>query len=75
MMAREYGGQLIQTQLTQYSRLQMSGGVFNTWVTEGDGIRQAAASRWGVYDTSGPNAEIQARQFRNLTDEFVQRCP
>jgi chromosome partitioning protein len=75
MMAREYAEQLIQTQLTQYTRLKMSGGVFDTWVTEGDGVRQAAAARWGVYDMTGANAQQQALQFRRLTEEFMKKCP
>jgi len=75
MMAREYGGELIQSQAPQYARLSMSGGVFTNYVTEGDGIRQAAASRVSVYDIAGPIAAQQATQFLSVTQEFLARCP
>ncbi|MGH7436534.1 MAG: ParA family protein [Polyangiaceae bacterium] len=75
MMAREYDGGLKATERTQYSRLKRSGGIFENYVTEGDGLRQAAAARCPVYDVSGANAEKQAHHFREVTREFLARCP
>lgn len=75
MMAREWGGILKATERTQYRRLSMSGGIFKHYVTEGDGLRQAAASRCPVYGINGANAEKQAGQFREVTEEFLQKCP
>jgi chromosome partitioning protein len=75
MMAREWGGILISSMRPQYRRLAATGGVFENYVTEGDGLRQAAASRAPVYNTEGPNADRQKAQFRAITQEFMQRCP
>jgi len=75
MMAREYAEALKQTEQVEYNRLRRTGGVFTTYVTEGDGLRQAAAERVPVYFVSGANADKQSEQFRTLTGEFIQRCP
>ena len=75
MMAREYAEALKQTEQTEYNRLRRLGGVFENYVTEGDGLRQAAADRIPVYDVQLLNAEKQAEQFRELVDEFVGACP
>ncbi len=75
MMAREYSGTLKQTEQSEYNRLRKAGRIFENYVTEGDGLRQAAAARSSVFDISGANAEKQAQQFRDLTEEFVQECP
>ena len=75
MMAREWGGILKQTERTEFRRLQQAGPVFDNYVTEGDGLRQAAAARTDVYQIGGSNAEKQADQFRDLTIEFLQKCP
>lgn len=75
MMAREWGGSLKQSEQTEYNRLRRTGGVFKTYVTEGDGIRQAAAARVPVYDIALANAEKQSDQFKDLTSEFLGRCP
>jgi chromosome partitioning protein len=75
MMAREWGGMLIASQRSQFRRLDMSGGVFKNYVTEGDGIRNAAAERCSVYQIVGANAERQAQQFRAITKEFLTQCP
>lgn len=75
MMAREWGGILISTMRSQYRRLQLAGGIFENYVTEGDGLRQAAADRCSVYNIQGLNAERQASQFRAVTQEFLSRCP
>ena len=75
MMAREWGGILKQTERTQYRRLQLSGGIFDNYVTEGDGLRLAAEARNDVYQIGGANAEKQAEQFRAVTNEFLQKCP
>jgi chromosome partitioning protein len=75
MMAREYGGTPKQTEQLEYNRLRRAGRIFQNYVTEGDGLRQAAANRVPVYDVSGVNANKQAQQFRALTQEFIQECP
>jgi chromosome partitioning protein len=75
MMAREWGGMLKATERAEYRRLTRAGGVFENYVTEGDGLRQAAANRNPVYNVKGANAERQAQQFRALTTEFIARCP
>lgn len=74
MMAREWGETLKQTEQTEYNRLRRTGGVFDNYVTEGDGLRQAAARRIPVYDVTGANADKQSDQFRALTDEFMGVC-
>lgn len=74
--AREYGpGILIQTERTERRRLSRTGPVFDTFVTEGDGLRRAALDRCSVFDISGSNAEKQAEQLRSLTKELIQQCP
>ena len=75
MMAREWGGGLKQTEQTEYNRLRRTGGVFENYVTEGDGLRQAAAGRMPVYDVTGANADKQSDQFIALTKEFLAQCP
>lgn len=75
MMAREYDSSLKQTEQSEYNRLSIAGPVFENYVTEGDGLRQAAAARVPVYDIGGANAAKQSMQFQNLTTEFVQVCP
>lgn len=74
MMAREWGGMLKSTERVEYRRLQMSSGIFENYVTEGDGLRQAAAARCPVFDINGANAEKQTGQFIALTQEFITRC-
>ncbi len=74
MMTREWGGDLKQTEQLEYNRLRRTGGVFENYVTEGDGLRQAAASREPVYDVGGANANKQADHFRRLTEEFLGVC-
>jgi len=75
MMAREWGGILKATERAEYRRLERVGGIFEFYVTEGDGLRQAAANRNPVYNVQGANAERQSHQFRQLTEEFTRRCP
>lgn len=75
MMAREYGGTLKQTEQSEYNRLKKSGQMFKSYVTEGDGLRQAAAGRVPVYEIAGSNANKQSQQFQDLTVEFSQECP
>lgn len=75
MMAREYNQGLKLSEQVEYNRLRRTGGVFDTYVTEGDGLRQAAAGRIPVYYVGGSNAEKQAAQFRTLTNEFLIKCP
>jgi chromosome partitioning protein len=75
MMAREWGGDLKQTERVEYNRLKRTGGVFESYVTEGDGLRQAAAARTPVFGIGGANADKQAKQLRDVTNEFLQKCP
>ena len=75
MMAREYGGGLKYSESIEFNRLRRTGGIFDAYVTEGDGLRLAAAERAPVYDVGGANAEKQSAQFRRLTEEFLARCP
>ena len=75
MMAREYDSSLKQTEQSEYNRLSIAGPVFENYVTEGDGLRQAAAARVSVFDISGANANKQSLQFKNLTSEFLRVCP
>ena len=72
---REWGGILKQTERTEYRRIGRLGPIFDTYVTEGDGLRQAARDRCPVFDVSGLNADKQADQLRRLTKEFIKRCP
>jgi chromosome partitioning protein len=66
---------LKQSEYLEYNRLRRTGSIFDTYVTEGDGLRPAAAARVPVFDISGANAQRQADQFRRLTEEFLQKCP
>ncbi len=74
MMTREWGGDLKQTEYLERNRLQRTGSVFETYVTEGDGLRRALLEREPVYDVGGNNADKQADQFRSLTREFLESC-
>lgn len=74
--AREYGpGTLKRTERTEYRRVSRTGPILETFVTEGDGLRQAALDRCPVFDVRGQNAEKQSKQLRQLAEEFVTRCP
>lgn len=75
MMAREWGGSLKKSEWAEFRRLQRAGGIFENYVTEGDGLRQAARDRVPVFKIDGANAEKQSSQFRALTTEFITRCP
>lgn len=75
MMAREWGGDLKRTEYLERNRLRRTGSVFETYVTEGDGLRRALLDREPVYDVGGNNANKQAHQFRRLTREFLEKCP
>ncbi len=75
MMTREWGGILKRTERTEYNRLNRTGSIFESYITEGDGLRQAAADRVPVYNLTGANAERQAALFRQMTEEFIARCP
>ena len=74
MMTREWGSELKRTEDLEYNRLRRTGGVFENYVTEGDGLRQALLERRPVYDVSGNNANRQADQLRRLTQEFLGIC-
>jgi chromosome partitioning protein len=75
MMAREYAQTLKQTEQSEYNRLRRAGRIFESYVTEGDGLRQAAAARVPVFEISGANATKQSGQFRDMTIEFAKECP
>ena len=72
MMCREWGEELKLSERTIFRRLRLTTGILNTYVTEGDGIRQAAARRITVYDVDGANARKQSEQFQRLIDEILQ---
>lgn len=74
MMAREYAEELKQSEQYEYNRLRQAGDIFESYVTEGDGLRVAAAERVSVYDVQMNNAYKQASQFRSLTAEFMRTC-
>lgn len=74
MMAREYGGQLKQSEELEFNRLKKSGSMFSEYVTEGDGLRIAAAQRVPVYNVNIANAQKQSNHFRDLTSEFIRVC-
>ncbi|SDF20484.1 ParA family protein [Phytopseudomonas seleniipraecipitans] len=74
MMAREYAEDLKQSEQLEYNRLQRAGNMFKNYITEGDGLRVAAANRQPVYDVTSNNAVKQADQFRSLTKEFLRVC-
>ena len=72
MMCREYGGGLKYSEQLIFNRLKRTTGILDTYVTEGDGIRQAAANGTTVYDTDGANARKQAEQYMRFIDEIMQ---
>lgn len=74
MMAREWGGELKYTESIEHNRLGRAGGIFENYVTEGDGLRRALLEHCPVYDVNVSNAEKQSGQFRRLTEEFVRKC-
>jgi chromosome partitioning protein len=75
MMAREYAEDLKQSEQLEYNRLRRSGEIFSNYVTEGDGLRVAAANRQPVYEVPLANAYKQSEQFQALTIEFMRVCP
>lgn len=56
-----------------YNRLMRTTGIFDTYVTEGDGIRWAAEQGCSVYDITGANAEKQAEQFQEVVQELLSK--
>ena len=72
MMCREYGGGLKYSEQIIFNRLKRTTGILDTYVTEGDGIRQAAANGTTVYDTDGINARKQSEQYKRLIDEILK---
>ena len=73
MMCREWGGSLKYSEGLVYNRLLRSSDIFESYVTEGDGLRRAAQNFRPVYDLSMPNAVKQADQFRAVTEELLGR--
>ena len=74
MMAREYDGALIHSEDVARNRLRLTGGVFDTYVTEGDGLRKALLREEPVYVVKSNNSDKQSLQFRALTQEFIEKC-
>lgn len=72
--AREWGGSLKWSEMAEYRRVARQGGVFEAYVTEGDGLRRAAHNRCPVFDIGGQNADKQSGQLRTITEEFIERC-
>ena len=75
MKAREWGGSLKWSENLERDRMARTGGVFDNYITEGDGLRRALLDRCPVYEVGGSNADRQANQFRQLTLEFLEKCP
>jgi chromosome partitioning protein len=75
MMAREYRGDLKDTESTERRRLRGIGTMFTNYVTEGDGIRRAAQNRTSVRNIGIANARKQAEQLKLITSEFLVKCP
>lgn len=75
MMCREWGEALKGSEQIEFNRLRQTGRMYKNYVTEGDGLRQAAAQRIPVYDIGIANAVKQSGQFKNLTAEFLVECP
>lgn len=71
MMCREYGGSLKYSENLVYNRLRRTSHIFRSYVTEGDGIRQAAQNFVPVYDLTMANALKQGEQFHEVTSELV----
>jgi chromosome partitioning protein len=70
MMCREYVG-LKYSELSIYNRLKRTTGIFKNYITEGDGLRQAAQNGTLVYDVSSQNAQKQSDQFKNFVLELI----
>ena len=75
MMCREYGLSLKYSEQLIYNRLQQTTGIFNNYVTEGDGLRLAAQEQCAVYDISGANADRQSLQYRSMINELISKIP
>lgn len=75
MMAREYAGVLKESEQLEYNRLRRTGGIFENYITEGDGLRRAAAQRVPVFNIDGNNAAKQSQQFKDVIEEFRVACP
>jgi len=73
MMCREWGNALKYSEQITYNRLVRTTGIFDSYVTEGDGIRWAAQQGCSVYDISGANAEKQAEQFQEVVRELLSK--
>lgn len=71
MMCREYGGSLKYSENLVYNRLRRTSRIFRSYVTEGDGLRQAAQNFVPVYDLTMANALKQGEQFHEVTSELV----
>ena len=72
MMCREYRENLKYSERLIYNRLARTTGILDSYVTEGDGLRQAAQDSCPVYDLNIFNAQRQSEQFRAITQELVQ---
>lgn len=73
MMCREWGGALKYSELTVYNRLRRTTGIFKSYITEGDGLRQAAAQNCLVYDVTTANGSKQSEQFKEFVVELLSK--
>jgi len=73
MMCREYGGSLKYSEQIIYNRLHRTTGIFDSYVTEGDGIRVAAAQGCPVYDLNFDNATKQSDQLQEVIRELLSK--
>jgi chromosome partitioning protein len=71
MMCREWGGTLKYSEQIIYNRLHRTTGCFDSYVTEGDGLRTAAAQGCPVYDINFDNARKQSDQFQAVIQELM----
>ena len=71
MMCREYGETLKYSEQLIYNRLHRSTDIFDHYVTEGDGLRQAAQNSCPVFDIQLANAQKQSEQFEAITQELI----
>jgi len=73
-MAREYDGILKETERLEYKKLATTSSMFKQYVTEGDGLRQAALNRCPVYNLNFANAHKQSKQYKDVTKELIKTC-
>ena len=74
MMCREYRETLKYSEQVIFNRLRRTSKIFKAYITEGDGIRQAAESSNSVFDLNFYNAQKQSFQFRAVAEELISNA-